>query len=824
VFNLRRILDIGVFGHTPHNLAKRTRLLNGFCLFTIVVCVAAAFFNGNIILSTGGQQNVSGLVLDVILIATAGLGLYLTSISRYELATSLVVVGYVGGITFACLMRESRVSGLMFLVPFVVPIAFFDRKVPILLLSSLSVVAFVAVQILLGVDYVTGTGEPDPEVARFYFIMVVMAVALAIIFTVMKLENLYNENLLARERDISNAARAAKSTFLANMSHEIRSPLNAIIGLTNLTLKSQLTPIQRDYLSKVDVAAGSLHALINDILDFSKIEAGKLSVESIEFSLNELLDNQVSVSDVRAAEKGVEFVIDRDLRVPDTLIGDPLRLGQIITNLTSNAIKFTDQGRVTLTVKALSHAEDSTTINVCVEDSGIGIDPHQLTKLSEPFTQADDSTTREYGGTGLGLSITQELLEMMGSKLEVSSVVGAGSKFSFAVTLPATVASTRLAEKLLRMKVLLVRSSRESTLDRMLSSLNYEFDVLRDPADIDAVLEQTRYDVVLSEDPELPVARLENISPKVVRVVAEASVNTEDQTIVEIVRPVNLSLLFDAIARSFGFSGSSSHRRRRADLSKEHARISHARVLLVDDAEVNRLVAAELLKEIPLVVETATNGIESIKMAEQGDYDCVLMDVHMPLMDGFEATRQLRAAGINIPIIALTADAMPEDAKAAISAGMNDHIAKPIDPNDLFSKLLKWIPEGNRQSVLEPSEAPEVDSRFEEHLPGINVAEGVTRVANNHELYLSIVDTFLGGHRQAPETLNEFFEKSEFENAKDYAHKISGVAANLGMSDLAEAASQIQKSAAELTVSDLQELTHYLDEVIASVDILKTRG
>ncbi|HEY9068356.1 MAG TPA: response regulator, partial [Burkholderiaceae bacterium] len=526
---------------------------------------------------------------------------------------------------------------------------------------------------------------------------------------------------VAKER--AEAANEGKSRFLANMSHEIRTPMNAILGMSQLALQSGLNDTQARYVRHVQRAAESLLAILNDILDLSKIEAGHLEMECVEFDLDEVLDRLAAVSGLNAEEKGVELVYALPPRLPRRLLGDPTRLGQVLLNLTSNAIKFTERGEVIVSVSQSAREDSAIRLTFEVRDTGIGLTAEEIARLFQPFTQADSSTTRRFGGTGLGLAISRRLVQLMGGEISVDSEPGRGSRFSFNVPfgLPEVAAGAQGGfEQLHGLRVLVVddnECAREQMAD-MARAMSLIAETAVDGrtalTTISAADRADRsFDLVLLDwrmpgmdgvevTRRLAEMRLHHQPPAVLMVTAfsrdEARRHMTDASApaaAMLAKPVTPSTLLDACLEALlpDRPGSATVEGEDAVLARQRQSLAGARLLLVEDNPVNQELACELLRRAGIEVVVADNGVRALEMLGWQDFDGVLMDCQMPELDGYETTRRLRqdVRWAQLPVIAMTANAMVGDRDKALAAGMNDHVAKPVRPAQLFGTLARWI-------------------------------------------------------------------------------------------------------------------------------------
>ncbi len=619
-----------------------------------------------------------------------------------------------------------------------------------------------------------------------------------------------------------------KSEFLANMSHEIRTPMNAIIGMSHLALQTRLTPKQQNYLTKVHGAAHSLLGILNDILDFSKIEAGKMEMESVPFTLDAVLDNLATMLGIRAEEKGLELLFSRPREVPNDLIGDPMRLGQILINLCNNAIKFTDEGQIVVGCNHLETRDDRVMLKFSVQDSGIGMTGEQAGRIFQSFSQADSSTTRKYGGTGLGLSICKHLVERMEGEIGVTSEPGAGSLFTFTARFGTSPAADRrpfpLAEDFRGMRALVVDDNAGSrqVLAEILATFFFDCrSVASGPEALEAIGATTAdptvnpYDLVLI-DWKMPdmdgiaVARQIKKNPdlqKPPRIVLITPFSRSevipgpDRLFLDgfAAKPVNPSQVFSTIMAVFDKQPATGRRTRKPAKGRDgHTldQIMGARVLLVEDNQINQQVATELLESYGLRVTVAHNGREAVERVGRSPFDIVLMDIQMPEMDGLQATREIRKLPkrATLPIIAMTAHAMAGDREKSLAAGMDDHITKPIDPDRLFEALVCWIPIKKRGAPdpSHPAAKQSDPADLPERLPGIDLAAGLNRLAGNRKLFVKLLKEFYQDYRDIVPTLRDLLDRDGEEEALRLAHTFKGISGSLGAEALHGAARDLE--------------------------------
>lgn len=624
-------------------------------------------------------------------------------------------------------------------------------------------------------------------------------------------------------REIADNANKAKSEFLANMSHEIRTPMNAILGMNYLISKTSLDEKQRDFNNKIETSAKNLLRIIDDILDFSKIEAGKLTLEVTHLYLEELIADIAATVNIKLQKKPeVELVTYIDPKIPPVLMGDSVRLRQVLLNLTDNAAKFTEKGEIKIEVTAAQKMSYGAILRFSVKDNGIGLSEEAIKNLFQPFQQADVSTTRKYGGTGLGLAICRNIVHLMDGELTVKSIAGQGSDFVFNAYFSLEDNMNNhidTIENIVGLNALLVDDSESArmVLNDMLTSLGFNVTVAKNGAEaLEKFENHTDKDPfsLLVVDWQMPgMDGLELVNelkkqhageiPAVLMVTAygldtvrKAARDHEVDGL--IIKPVNPSALYDSVNKilQLGKKKVEAHKLSKQNDTDHKAYLEGKRILLVEDNEINMELALELLKDVGIICDSAWNGAEAIEKLKESNFDLVLMDIQMPVMDGLTASRKIREELNNkvLPVLAMTAHAMKGEREKSLAAGMNDHITKPIDPEFLYMTLRKFLApksvntqqkESKRDKVVVETVVNNIN------IVGIDTITGLRRAAGKEEVYLKLLRTFIENYGSFKAKANQLQTQNRLDETGMLLHTLAGVSGNIGITEVYKLAQEL---------------------------------
>ena len=615
---------------------------------------------------------------------------------------------------------------------------------------------------------------------------------------------------LKEETKKAQNADSTKSDFLAKMSHEIRTPMNAVLGMLYLTQKTNLNSIQENYINKAQTAANSLLSIIDDILDFSKIEANKLIIENKEFNFNDMIHKTMDIMSFKAQEKGIEFLAYYDSTIPAVIKSDKLRIEQILNNLISNAIKFTDIGEVVVSSKLIKVEKDIATIMFCIKDSGIGIDDEDQAKLFKDFSQVDDTITRKFGGTGLGLAISKKLSILLGGKIWIEeSKAKIGSRFCFTIQCEISQNNNKqymFPKEINDINILIIDDNDIAcdVLKSILKSFNFNVDVTNSGQDGYEAIANTdkKYDLVFL-DYKMPklngiqtYKKIKTIVNKPIPKTIMITAYSQDNILEEITKlgiqnyltkPVSPSTLYDTIIEVLN----PNQIQNKILINKEEfdtEKLNNIKILLVEDNKLNQEFAKVLLQSVNISVDIANDGIEALNMVKSKIYDTVLMDIQMPNMDGLTATKLIRDIQNNdkyfkdLPIIALSANALVGDRQKSLDAGMNEHISKPIVPNELFSTIKKFLKDFKPTNITYNATVSEEINSLSHEV--IDAKEALARIGGNETAYIKLLKQFSLKYKDVFKDIEYLRNNKDIKNLKNKIHEIKGVAGNLSAKKL----------------------------------------
>jgi two-component system sensor histidine kinase/response regulator len=642
------------------------------------------------------------------------------------------------------------------------------------------------------------------------------------------------EEDLRRMKQEAENANYIKSAFLARMSHEIRTPLNAIIGMTYLVEKTEITMTQKNYLEKIVQAAHDMLGIINDILDFSKIEAGKVEIEKISFDLDKVIQQVINIVSFKVEEQNIGFNFSKDPEIPDNFIGDPKRIEQILLNIINNAVKFTDQGEVSLRMRLIAFEKDIFHLEFAVKDTGIGMSDEQIKQLFKPFEQGDTTINRRFGGTGLGLSIVKNLVEIMGGEISVYSCVGEGS--TFIIKLPLEVDKNKKFEdkkkvaaiyfKDIKAILLEKNDSLLYVIDKYLASYGMHLELSTSESHVMQLLETAEennlkpYDLVIVDYDtpmvgglEFTKAVLENNQithkPKVMMLIPlmrEDIFEKMDDFGVDmcVTKPVIPSILYNSLLEMFKVEELLSNVNVSLKQNMKNSKLeTQYQVLVVEDNKTNQIIAKSILEEVGIKVSLAENGEEGVNYFKlhSKEIDLILMDLHMPILNGYEATQSIRQIDSKVPIVAMTADAIAGVEEKCRRVGITSYISKPYEPDEFIHTIIKLLEVGQvekQSSILEKEK--------EEDIPIIDEADGVRRLGNNLQLYIIVLESYVNENELTYDTLNKEIASENYKEAAQIVHKVKSSSGNIGAKKFYIIASAFQKALEQGNRSEIEPL------------------
>lgn len=637
----------------------------------------------------------------------------------------------------------------------------------------------------------------------------------------------------------AEAANESKSIFLANMSHEIRTPMNAIINLSYLSLQKGLVGKGRDNIEKVNESARSLLRIINDILDFSKVEAGKMQIEIVDFALDDLISHLAVLDVIKKKDRDVQLIFDVDPLTPKILEGDIVRIQQVILNFLSNAIKFTLMGKIIFSIRVLKRSKTSVRLQFMVSDSGIGMTQEQADKMSEPFIQADTSTTRRFGGTGLGLVICKQLIQLMGGKFKFLSDEGNGTRAQFVLDFNIPKRVVEVDQKSdLNVKIMAKDYQLLTSIQNTLSA----FGLAVTTQDNIIAAELEGVDVLLIDE-SFSISDFEGLFEELgqYETTPELLYMSDNDEVIDELSHVYLL----AIKKPIFYSGLLEVLRKDNKVHADHQlfdmssqlfeKIGKQRILVADDNDLNQDIISDLLADCGSEVILANDGQEALKLLQKEAFDVVLMDIQMPVMDGIEATKQIRLNPElkNLPIIALTASATQQDMVSGLAIGMNEYLTKPIIPKELFDGLAKWCvkKEGGASETKIPTDIPKIKSDVElaplvgngENLLGLNIEAGLKTCNGKESLLKKLVVKFYSKYKDFPDQLGKVLAQGSSMEAKALVHNLTGVAANIGALPLSDVSRKVDNLLVNQSLNaqspEIKLLFDHLNQVMVSIHL-----